>query len=193
MQFASKTSLNIRILPAVLPKEQELWYDVKEEFLSRAPHEQCFDPDDTELDFQLTKSPFAFTVVRKRNGDVLFSTEGSRLVFENQFIEFRTQLPPEYNIYGLGEVMHGFRLGNSYNRTFYATDVRLVLLFISLFLRPLTLMSIATHSTRTSTACTPSTSSTVTKPRATTQRKDMLTACICVMFTARRYFFVRNH
>jgi hypothetical protein len=34
-------------------------------------------------------------------------------VYEDQFIEFASPLPENYNLYGLGEVIHGFRLGNN--------------------------------------------------------------------------------
>jgi alpha-glucosidase len=135
VQFASKTRLNVRILPAEISKGQESWYDVKQEYLARTPDGDCFNPTHSEFDFRLTTSPFEFGVVRKSTGDVLFSTKGSKLVFENQFVEFRTVLPPNYNISGLGEVMHKMRLGNNYNRTLYSADVASALL--SSFLRPL--------------------------------------------------------
>jgi alpha-glucosidase len=45
------------------------------------------------------------------------------LVYENQFIEFVSALPENYNLYGLGEVIHGLRMGNNFTRTFWAADV----------------------------------------------------------------------
>ncbi|RPA92293.1 hypothetical protein L873DRAFT_1710738 [Choiromyces venosus 120613-1] len=120
--FGPKSRLNVRILPAKIPEEQGSWYDIKEEYLTRTVNDVHFNPTDSELDFQLTKSPFEFSVIRKSTGDILFSTRGSKLVFENQFLEFRTELPEKYNLYGLGEVMHNIRLGNNYNRTLYSTD-----------------------------------------------------------------------
>ncbi|TKA47000.1 hypothetical protein B0A49_13154, partial [Cryomyces minteri] len=66
---------------------------------------------------------FSFTVLRKSNGDVLFDTRGTKLVFENQFIEFVSALPENYNLYGLGERIHGLRLGNNFTATTYAADV----------------------------------------------------------------------
>ena len=53
---------------------------------------------------------------------VLFSTEGTKLVFENQFVEFASSLPENYNLYGLGESIHGLRLGNNSTKTIYAAD-----------------------------------------------------------------------
>ena len=126
--FGPKSRLNVRILPVEIAGEQESWYDIKEDYLTRTVNGVHFNPTDSELDFQFNRSPFEFSVARKSTGDVLFSTKGSKLVFENQFLEFRTELPEKYNLYGLGEVMHNFRLGNKYNRTLYATDVRYVIL-----------------------------------------------------------------
>lgn len=54
---------------------------------------------------------------------MLFDTTGSVLVYENQFIEFVSQMPQDYNIYGMGERIRGFRLGNNFTATFYAADV----------------------------------------------------------------------
>lgn len=76
-----------------------------------------------DLEFAWTNEPsFAFTVTRKSTGDVIFDTTGSVLVYENQFIEFVSQLPEEYNLYGMGERIHGLRLGNNFTATFWAAD-----------------------------------------------------------------------
>ena len=45
------------------------------------------------------------------------------IVFENQFIEFSSSLPDNYNLYGLGETIHGFKLGNNFTKTMWAADV----------------------------------------------------------------------
>lgn len=81
------------------------------------------DTQDIDLQFSWTNEPsFAFKVIRKSTGDVLFDTTGSVLVYENQFIEFVTQMPEEYNMYGMGERIHDLRLGNNFTATFYAAD-----------------------------------------------------------------------
>ncbi|CUS14012.1 unnamed protein product [Tuber aestivum] len=121
--FGPESRLNVRILPAEIPEEQESWYDTNEDYLTRTVKGVHFNPTNSHFGFQLNSSPFEFSVVRKSTGDILFSTKGNKLVFENQFLEFRTELPEKYNLYGLGEVMHSIRLGNNYNRTLYATDV----------------------------------------------------------------------
>jgi alpha-glucosidase len=76
------------------------------------------------LDFVWSNDPtFSFTIIRQSTGDILFDTSGAKLVFENQFIEFASSLPENYNLYGLGETMHGLRMGNNFTRTLYAADV----------------------------------------------------------------------
>ena len=78
---------------------------------------------DNELQFTWSNNPtFSFSVIRKSTGDVLFDTTGTKLVYENQFIEFVSSLPENYNLYGLGERIHGLRLGNNFTATIYAAD-----------------------------------------------------------------------
>lgn len=66
---------------------------------------------------------FWFSVTRASTGDVIFTTKGTHLVFEDQFVEFVTTLPEDYNLYGLGERIHGLRLNNNFTATIYAADV----------------------------------------------------------------------
>lgn len=44
-------------------------------------------------------------------------------MYEDQFIEFATDLPENYNISGLGERMHSLKLSNNLTATIYAADV----------------------------------------------------------------------
>jgi alpha-glucosidase len=62
-------------------------------------------------------------VARRATGEVLFDTAGSVLVFEDQFIEFVTSLPEEYNLYGLGERINQLRLLRNATLTTYAADI----------------------------------------------------------------------
>ncbi|EMR70096.1 putative alpha-glucosidase precursor protein [Eutypa lata UCREL1] len=78
----------------------------------------------SDIEFSWSNDPtFSFKVTRKSTSDILFTTENSQIVYEDQFIEFGSSLPENYNLYGLGEVIHGFRLGNNFTRTFFAADV----------------------------------------------------------------------
>lgn len=43
-------------------------------------------------------------------------------MFEDQFVEFRTTLPQDWNLQGLGETIHSLRLLRNHNITIYAAD-----------------------------------------------------------------------
>lgn len=77
-----------------------------------------------DLQYVWTNEPsFGFAVLRKSTGETLFDTRGTKLVFEDQFLEFASVLPPDYNLYGLGETIHGLRLSNNFTETMWAADV----------------------------------------------------------------------
>jgi alpha-glucosidase len=61
-------------------------------------------------------------LTRKSNKDVIFDTTGAFLVFEDQFIEFVTALPDDYNLYGIGEHIQQLRLLQNKTLTLYASD-----------------------------------------------------------------------
>lgn len=69
------------------------------------------------------KPSFWFSVTRHSTGDTIFSTENMKLIYEDQFIEFVSHLPGDYNLYGLGERIHGLRLNHNLTATIYAADV----------------------------------------------------------------------
>lgn len=78
---------------------------------------------ETDLTLSWSNEPsFGFKITRKATGSIVFDTEGTVLVFENQFIEFVSALPENYNLYGVGERIHGLRLGNNFTATIYAAD-----------------------------------------------------------------------
>ncbi len=126
VQYQSNERLSIRIIPAVIDSSNMSQYILAD----RLVHEPTLDGQATiesltnDLGFVWGNEPtFSFTVFRRNTGDILFTTEGTKLVFENQFIEFASPLPENYNLYGLGETIHGLRLGNNFTKTIYAADV----------------------------------------------------------------------
>lgn len=85
-----------------------------EEIVPRPVHDGKTEESNSELSVSWTNEPsFSFSVKRKKTGDTIFSTKGTVLVYEDQFIEFGSPLPENYNLYGLGEVVRGLRLGNN--------------------------------------------------------------------------------
>lgn len=126
VEYQSDKRLSVNILPTYLDSSNQSFY-VLPEYSVPKPH---LDADaantvpENDLGFFWSNTPtFSFSVVRQSTGDVLFSTMGSKLVYEDQFIEFVTALPENYNLYGLPETIHEFRLGNNLTRTLYAADV----------------------------------------------------------------------
>jgi alpha-glucosidase len=106
--------IHIEIKPRYISPENETWFILPEALVPR-PKSSPRDPNsNNHLAVTWSNDPsFSFTVTRKETGDTLFSTEGKVLVYEDQFIEFVSALPENYNLYGLGETIHGFRLGNN--------------------------------------------------------------------------------
>ncbi|KAK4161766.1 galactose mutarotase-like domain-containing protein [Cladorrhinum sp. PSN259] len=105
VQYQTQDRLHVEMLPRYLGPKNSTWFVLPEELVPK-PAFPGISPD----------------ISRRTTGDVLFSTKGSKLVYEDQFFELVVPLPEKYNLYGLGEVIHSFRLGNNLTRTMYAAD-----------------------------------------------------------------------
>lgn len=125
VEYQAQDRLHVEITPTFMDSSNSSWYILPEELIEKPSIDQDANTSlSSDLLFSYSNNPsFSFTVHRQSTGDILFSTQGSNLVFENQFIEFSSALPDQYNLYGLGEVIHGLRLGNDLTRTLYAADV----------------------------------------------------------------------
>lgn len=121
VEYQASDRLHLGIQPRYIGPENETWFLLPEAIVPKPASSSDGDTTSDSSDFELswTNDPtFSFTVKRKSSGDTLFTTEGSKIVYEDQFIEFVSPLPENYNLYGLGEVMHGFRLGNNLTSRF---------------------------------------------------------------------------
>ncbi|KAI0837099.1 glycoside hydrolase family 31 protein [Hypoxylon sp. FL0890] len=126
VEYQAVDRLHVEIHPRYIGPENYTWFILPDELIPKPQSEGNSESyaSNSDLDFTWSNDPtFSFKVTRKSTGDVLFTTEDSQLVYEDQFIEFGSSLPENYNLYGLGEVIHGFRLGNNLTRTFFAADV----------------------------------------------------------------------
>ncbi|PWY87723.1 extracellular alpha-glucosidase [Aspergillus heteromorphus CBS 117.55] len=123
VEYQDSDRLNIQVLPTYIDASNASWYILSESLVPRP--KASLNASVSQSDFQVLWSnepSFNFKVVRKATGDVLFDTEGSVLVYEDQFIEFVTALPEEYNLYGLGEHIAQLRLLRNANLTMYPAD-----------------------------------------------------------------------
>lgn len=115
IEYQAADRVNIQIQPRYIGAENKTWFVLPEVIIPR-PGVAAEGAGAANSDLEVTWSnepTFSFTVTRKATSDVLFTTNGTVLVYADQFIEFASPLPEEYNLYGLGEVIHGFRLGNN--------------------------------------------------------------------------------
>jgi alpha-glucosidase len=122
VEYQSDSRLAVNIKPTYLDASNSSQWIVPENLIPRPQSEGS--SADLDLKFDWANEPsFWFSVTRKSSGDVIFSTKGTHLVYENQFVEFVNSLPEDYNLYGLGERIHGLRLNNNFTATIYAADV----------------------------------------------------------------------
>lgn len=102
--------LHVSIQPYYISDSNRTQYLLNEDLVP-LPEKDEGDSQDIDLQLSWSNEPtFGFTVVRKSTGDVLIDTTGSVLVYENQFVEFVSQLPEDYNLYGMGEQVRGLKL-----------------------------------------------------------------------------------
>ncbi|KAF1851321.1 glycoside hydrolase family 31 protein [Cucurbitaria berberidis CBS 394.84] len=122
VEYQAKGRLAVSVVPKYLSANNESQWIVPEDLIPRPKPEDSY--EDSDLHFDWGNDPsFWFTVTRHSTSDVIFTTKGAHLVYENQFIEFVNTLPEDYNLYGLGERIHRLRLNNNFTATIYAADV----------------------------------------------------------------------
>lgn len=126
VEYQSADRLAVKISPAVIDSSNASQYIIPDNIVQRPSTDPDADASSltSDLEFVWSNKPtFSFSVIRVSTGDKIFSTENTILIFENQFVEFVSTLPENYNLYGLGESIHSLRLGNNYTKTIYAVDV----------------------------------------------------------------------
>lgn len=124
IEYLANDRLNIRIVPTYLDSSNSSWFVLDENVVPRPSSDQHASKRNSDLAITWSNEPsFHFKVIRRATRDAIFDTTGSVLVFENQFIEFITSLPKDYNLYGIGEHIQQFRLLNNLTLTLYASDI----------------------------------------------------------------------
>jgi len=122
VEYQTQSRLHVNIKPSIITPQNESWYILPEAWVP-APQQEDGTVENSDLLFSWTNTPtFGFNVTRASTQELLLSTHGNKLVFENQFVEFVTAMEDGYNLYGLGETIHGLRLQSGLTRTVYAAD-----------------------------------------------------------------------
>ena len=120
VEYQSQNRLAVRIVPRYLGPANESLYILSERLTPYPSSEDGCSKTTSDLRFTWTNTPsFQFEVSRSNSGEIIFSTYGTKIVFEDQFLELVTSMVPDYNIYGLAESIHSFRLGNNFTQTFW--------------------------------------------------------------------------
>lgn len=121
VEYQDDNRLSVKLVPSHITKDNESHYLIPSDIL---PEGKSGHAAHSDLDFEYSNDPsFWFKVVRKSTGDTIFSTEGSKLVFENQFIELKTQLPKDHNLFGLGETLDSFKIPPGTVKTLFNADI----------------------------------------------------------------------
>jgi alpha-glucosidase len=122
VEYQSQQRLAVRIYPKYTDASNSSLYFLDSDLVSQPKVDDGFDSGKSDLSFSWSNDPsFSFKVCRVSDGEVLFDTTGNKLVFEDQFLELSTSMVDDYNIYGLAESLHSFRLGNNWTQTFWSS------------------------------------------------------------------------
>lgn len=109
-------------LHVLIEDQNQTAYQVPNDIFPRPASLPNASTEDAEIRFSYTESPFSFAVLRS-DGETLFNTSGSPLVFESQYLNLRTSLPDSPSLYGLGEHSDPFQLNTTnYTRTIWNRD-----------------------------------------------------------------------
>jgi len=119
--YQSQQRLAVRITPKYLAPQNHTQYILDPSLVQEGHTDASFTNKTSDLEFSWSNDPsFQFKVTRHGTGEVIFSTYGQKIVFEDQFLELITSMVPDYNVYGFAESLRGFRLNNTnFTQTFW--------------------------------------------------------------------------
>ena len=122
VEYQSQKRLSVKVFPKYLVPANSSQYIIPG-FITGLPDvDEGATLLDNDLNFMWSNEPSFQFEIRRGTDEIIFSTLGTVIVFEDQFLELVTSMTPEYNVYGLAEHISNFRLGNNLTRTFYAAD-----------------------------------------------------------------------
>ncbi|KAJ5779962.1 Glycoside hydrolase family 31 [Penicillium paradoxum] len=119
LKLLVETQTDNRLHVMIYDAKEEV-YQVPEYVLPR-PESGRAHHKKSALSFDFEENPFSFRVLRGE--EVLFDTSDTNIVFQSQYLNLRTWLPNEPNLYGLGEHTDSLRLPTEkYTRTIWNRD-----------------------------------------------------------------------
>ncbi|KAK5108679.1 hypothetical protein LTR62_008084 [Meristemomyces frigidus] len=123
VQYQTKERLNLKVYPKYLGASNETRYILSPDLVPQPEWDGTMTASSSDLSLKWSNDPsFQFEVSGSSNGEVLFSTYGYVMVYEDQFLEIKTRMVEDYTIYNLAENTHDFLLGNNYTQTFHNVD-----------------------------------------------------------------------
>lgn len=97
----TKSRLSVNISPTYLGHQNISWFELDEQFVRQPRWDGHTTVANGHLRFDWSNEPsFQFSVSRAGSGEVIFSTFGHKIVFEDQFLELVTNMVGDYNVYG---------------------------------------------------------------------------------------------
>lgn len=123
VSYQSSNRLNVNIEPKYRGPSNTSWFRLDTDFVKLPGFDESIEKEECDLAFSWINEPhFQFEISRSSTGEVIFSTLGHVIVFEDQFIELKTNMAKNYNVYGLAENIRNFRLGTNYTQTLFNVD-----------------------------------------------------------------------
>lgn len=131
IDYLKEDLLKVSITPTYIDSSNASWFLLPDDLVPQTKSDKSTNDTQNEqiswqdeIIIEWTNEPtFQFRLRRVSNHDVIFDTFDTVLVFEDQFIEFVTALPPHYNLYGIGEHVQQSRLLENLTLTLWATDI----------------------------------------------------------------------
>lgn len=101
VEHQTEGRLSVKISPTYLGHQNISWFELGDQFVQQPQWDGRTTVSSSDLKFDWSNEPsFQFSVSRASSNEVIFSTFGHKIVFEDQFLELITNMVDDYNIYG---------------------------------------------------------------------------------------------
>ena len=102
VEWQAKERLSLKIYPKYLAPQNLTQYILSGSLTPEPVADGTTTSKTSNLNLTWTNDPsFQFQVSRVGSGEVIFDTYGHKIVYEDQFLELKTNMVDDYNVYGL--------------------------------------------------------------------------------------------